>query len=113
MPADWRMRVKAPAAPIAAPAYASWCGCYIGAHVGWGWGKKDFSNTRTESGSATDFIRGSVDTSGAIFGGQLGCNYQIQPQWILGIEGSVSGADLNGFGSALQAFEHKAKTDFL
>jgi outer membrane immunogenic protein len=111
--ADLRMPVKAPAAPIAAPAYASWSGCYIGAHVGWGWGKKDWSNARDSTGSATSFTVGSFDTSGAIFGGQLGCNYQIQPQWILGIEGSVSGADINGFGSDLQAFEHKAKTDFL
>src|ERR1700674_5637915 len=73
--ADLRMPVKA--APIAAPApYFSWTGCYIGAHIGWGWGNKDFANA-TSGGSAEFNLNGTVDQSGAIFGGQLGCNYQF------------------------------------
>jgi outer membrane immunogenic protein len=96
--ADLRMPVKA--APIAARApYFSWTGCYIGAHVGWGWGRKEFSNGRSSDGTANSFD-GNVDTSGAIFGGQLGCNYQFQGNWVLGIDGAVSGADINGFDQA-------------
>lgn len=106
--ADLRMPVKA--APIAAPApYFSWTGCYIGAHVGWGWGNKDFVNT-----ASSPSLNGSIDTSGGIFGGQLGCNYQIQNNLVLGIEGSVSGADINGFGHTQSSGGTiTAKTDFL
>jgi len=116
--ADLRMPVKA--APIAAPApYFSWTGCYIGAHLGWGWGKKDFGNpfTLTSDGAPTGLpsVAASVDTSGAIFGGQLGCNYQFQNNFVIGIEGSVSGADINGFNAApaSDAAVLHAKTDFL
>src|SRR5229473_7960318 len=87
--ADLRMPVKAP--PIAAPVpYFSWTGCYIGAHVGWGWGNKDFNNARSGSGSAEPSLNGTVKQSGGIFGGQLGCNYQFANAFVLGIEGSVA-----------------------
>src|SRR5260370_40567861 len=56
-----RMPVKAP--PVAAPVpYFSWTGCYLGAHLGWGWGKKDTANI--SSGSFTSFLSGSTKTSG-------------------------------------------------
>src|SRR5438132_9745179 len=114
--ADLRMPVKA--APIVAPApYFSWTGCYIGTHVGWGWGRKDFGNARSGS-SALPSVNTSFDTSGAIFGGQLGCNYQLQSNWVIGLEGSVSGADINGFSggdgaSGCSSELVHAKTDFL
>jgi outer membrane immunogenic protein len=110
--ADLRMPVKA--APIAAPApYFSWTGCHVGAHVGWGWGRKDAHETRvSEAGSenagqvdSTGTTAGRIDTSGAIFGGQVGCDIGlgqlVGPQWgswVLGIEGSFAGTDINGFG---------------
>ena len=114
--ADLRMPVKA--TPIAAPAPSfSWTGCFIGAHVGWGWGKKDFSVFSSSS------LNGSTDTSGGIFGGQLGCDYQFGAgkglggpgAWVIGIQGSISGADINGFGAPASCFGSilKTKTDFL
>ena len=112
--ADLRMPVKA--APIAAPApYFSWTGCYIGAHVGWGWGSKDFHNVPGTS-SETSWANGNVKTSGAIFGGQLGCDYQLQNNFVIGVAGSVSGADINGFNTLAgisQGSSMHAKTDFL
>jgi outer membrane immunogenic protein len=111
--ADLRMPVKA--APSVAPApYFSWTGCYIGAHVGWGWGHKDFGNA-TSRGSTDFSLNTSFDTSGAMFGGQLGCNYQLQGNWVIGLEGSVSGADINGFSgsAACESSIIHAKTDFL
>ncbi len=109
--ADLRMPVKA--APFVAPApYFSWTGCYIGTHVGWGWGKKDF---RGNEPASSVVILSSVDTSGAIFGGQLGCNYSLQNNFVIGLEGSVSGADINGFniGTGCSSQLLRAKTDFL
>src|SRR5260370_30665450 len=87
--ADLRMPVKA--APIAAPApYFSWTGCYIGAHVGWGWGSKGFHNAPGTS-SETSCANGNVKTSGAIFGGQLGCDYQRQNNFLIGSYSAASG----------------------
>src|SRR6266487_3348349 len=88
---------KAPP-PVAAPVPVfSWTGCYIGAHVGWGWGKKDNSNSHFDGDSEpTVFLTGSIDTSGGIFGGQLGCDYQFYSSFVIGVQGSVSGADING-----------------
>src|SRR5262249_12423476 len=107
------LAVKAPrVAPVVPPIpIFSWTGCFVGAHVGWGWGKKDFNVLTNLSHEAhIDSSResatrnsGSVDTSGPIFGGQLGCDWQFGAgkapgagAWVIGIQGSVSGADING-----------------
>src|SRR5262249_56397226 len=42
----------------------------------------------------------SGDTSGVIGGGQLGCNYQFAPNWVIGIEGDGSAADIKGDATA-------------
>jgi len=36
-----------------------------------------------------------IDASGIIGGGQAGFNYQTGP-WVIGVEGSVAGSDLDG-----------------
>jgi outer membrane immunogenic protein len=112
--ADLRMPVKA--APISAPApYFSWTGCYVGVHVGYGWGHKDFTNGRSSSGDSTASLDGNVDTSGGLFGGQVGCNYQLATNnLVIGIEGSFAGANIDGHGLSMSDFEGLyAKTDFL
>jgi outer membrane immunogenic protein len=103
-------------APAFAPApYFSWTGCYIGTHVGWGWGNKVIDGNQPNDASDDSFIHSSVDTSGAIFGGQLGCNYSLANSFVIGIEGSVSGADINGFniGTGCSSQLFRVKTDFL
>jgi outer membrane immunogenic protein len=64
---------KAP--PMAAPVF-SWTGCYVGAHVG---GGTMTSNFEGSSGTATN-------GTGAVAGGQAGCNYQ-DGNWVFGVEG--------------------------
>lgn len=90
------MALKAP--PVAAaPAY-SWTGCYVGAQVGWGWGHQDVNET---FGWATyGFIQGGngFDSSGGLFGGQIGCNYQFSGNWVAGLQGFLAGSDINGRG---------------
>ena len=94
--ADLRMPLKAPT-PLA-PAF-SWSGCYVGAHWGWGWGKKRGQGFTTTAHTLTS--SGSFDNrvSGPVFGGQVGCNYQWpSTNFVVGIEGSYSAADINGQG---------------
>jgi len=107
------LAVKAPrVAPVVPPPPVfSWTGCYVGAHVGWGWGRHDvrsthtsFSSGSTSSGGFVNSGSGNIDTSGAIFGGQVGCDYQFgigkgfgPGAWVIGIQGDLSAADINGF----------------
>jgi outer membrane immunogenic protein len=80
-----RMPVKAPF-PVVAPAF-TWTGCYIGAHGGYGWGRK------TWSFEGEEFTNHDVD--GWLAGGQVGCNIQ-QDRWVFGIEGQASWANIKG-----------------
>ena len=96
--------VKAPhviAAP--APAY-SWTGCYVGAHVGYGWGKQDATRTHDSfffsSGSSPstthDTANLGMNTHGGVYGGQVGCNYQFASNWVFGVEAMLAGTGMKG-----------------
>lgn len=104
MAADLKLPVKAPVA--AAPAF-SWTGCYVGAHVG-GSQIHSFVSTNFEgSGSTGD------NGSGAVAGGQVGCNYQAG-NWVFGVEGegAWSNSRSNGqitnamFGNPISRFDN-------
>ncbi len=102
------------------PLAFSWSGCYGGGHVGWGWSRSTFSDV--PGGSSASLIDFSglgrsvpVNGSGAVFGGQLGCDYQFNPWFVAGVSASLAGADIAGtvadpfeFGSPLQS-----RSDFL
>jgi len=97
------------AAPVVAPPVPifSWTGCYVGAHVGWGWGKTDTTVTRVCASAGAQTVGGTrafkaatggIDTSGAIFGGQVGCDYQFAGNFVIGIQGSLAGTAIDGVG---------------
>jgi outer membrane immunogenic protein len=68
--------------------FVSWTGLYIGGHVGGAWSEIDWSNINL-TGERFD-----KTNSGFIGGGQIGYNYQIG-NLLLGVEATVSGADLS------------------
>jgi outer membrane immunogenic protein len=78
----------------------NWTGCYIGGHAGYGWGSKTFTDNMP--GYLVSPFGGAVAPSvsdginGILGGGQLGCNYQISANWVLGLEGEISAADISG-----------------
>lgn len=82
--------VKGPVYRAAAP--FSWNGFYIGAHAGYGWGKSE-----SEIGFQTD-------PKGYFLGGTLGYNWHFSPNWVFGIEGDISSADIHGTASAFGGF---------
>jgi outer membrane immunogenic protein len=93
---------KAPivrAAPVAA---FSWTGCYLGAHGGYGWGRDNnqfglaIASGGTEAGESFEFGPYNQDVNGGVYGGQVGCNYQFQPNWVIGVEGEVYGTSMKG-----------------
>ena len=82
-------------APPPAVVPFSWTGCYIGGNIGGGWGRETASAPTLAPG-----ISVSGDTSGVVGGGQVGCNYQFAPNWVIGIEGDGSAADIKGDATA-------------
>ena len=73
---------------VSAPAF-SWTGIYVGANVGYAWGR-----TTGTAGIAAPAV-GHFDINGWQAGGQIGGNYQIQ-NWVLGIEADYQWADIDG-----------------
>jgi outer membrane immunogenic protein len=69
-------------APIVAPAPFSWTGCYIGGHIG---GVVSADETTSVWGHSNDF-----SSTGFVGGGQIGCDYQFAPRWIVGVEGQAA-----------------------
>lgn len=85
-----RPYTKAPA--YVAPVY-NWGGFYIGAHVGYGWGR---TNTDQFFINGIFDRDGALDRSGVFGGGQIGYNLMLSPNWLVGIEADISGADIAG-----------------
>jgi len=82
---------------VAAAAY-SWTGCYAGAHLGWGWAHHEVtaSNFSYGPGGTPIAATNSLETNQAVYGGQIGCNYQFSGNWVVGIQGDLTGTDLHG-----------------
>jgi outer membrane immunogenic protein len=108
------MSFKAPVYRPPVVTVYNWTGCYIGAHVGAGWGSSDWTNTAntTAFGDLTPGEGFSQTNLGFIGGGQLGCNYQLD-RWVFGVEGTFSGSTIDGslsntvYGSADDVFNVK------
>jgi outer membrane immunogenic protein len=87
--ADLPVRQYAPS--VVAPLGYNWNGFYVGAHLGGAWASRDFN--QTIAGAAL-VVSGTNKPSGVVGGGQIGANWQFAPNWLVGIEADVSGADL-------------------
>jgi outer membrane immunogenic protein len=69
-------------APVYAPAF-SWVGFYLGINGGGGWGRSQWDGV------------GKFDISGALIGGTIGYNWQIN-QFVLGVEGDIDWSGIKG-----------------
>ena len=76
--------MKAPA--MIAPAPFSWTGCHIGGHLGGVFAEDTGTN---ELG-----VSRSHNASGFVGGGQIGCDYQFAPGWVVGVEGRAAWSSL-------------------
>jgi len=84
------MPVKAP--PLAAPAPYGWTGFYAGANLGYSVGREEASDFNLLTGGAGTFSRSetfTVGPTGAIGGGQFGYNWQVAPNWVIGLEADI------------------------
>ena len=86
-------------APVAVPVY-NWTGFYIGINGGGGFGRSQWDST------------GSFNVSGGLVGGTVGYNYQFG-QAVVGVEGDIDWADINGTTNAACPFGCKTSDNWL
>lgn len=90
------MAAKAPAYKVPPPvAVSSWTACYIGVNGGGAWASKATTVT-TFNGAPFVNDAGSLTASGGAYGGQVGCDYQINGNWVVGVRGMWDGSSMNG-----------------
>jgi outer membrane immunogenic protein len=83
----------------------TWTGCYMGAHAGGAWARTSGTDPLLliqdndvfgVPGSTVGTTTANIRQSGAVIGGQIGCDYQFSPNFVVGIEGGASGSTLKG-----------------
>lgn len=101
MAADLAARPYVKAPPMVEPIW-SWTGFYVGGNAGYSWGRSrtDVSYYSTTTGlpiapPAGSITSASFDMNGAIAGGQIGYNWQVN-NWLLGLEGDAQWSDEKG-----------------
>jgi len=112
------MGVPPMSVPLAPPPF-TWTGCYAGAQASGGWGQKNLSDTNGILAPTPPVTGINLSISGWVVGGQIGCDYQFAPSWVVGIEGEASGGNIGGnTNAALPAVpgdvvNFNVRTDFL
>lgn len=105
------MAVKAPKrAPPIVPVY-NWTGLYVGGNAGWGFASANGTSgllnpDPLEHGGGSS----SLSWNGFIGGGQIGYNWMVSRNIVLGIEADLSGTTLKGNGVGVSADGTSYKT---
>ncbi len=95
--ADVRVQPQIPAyGPPPIPFY-SWTGLYAGGNLGGAWA----SGTLTDDFTDTSF---TGNNSGFIGGAQIGYNWQVAPQFVLGVEWTFDGTSINNSSNTVAVF---------
>jgi opacity protein-like surface antigen len=79
---------RRPPPPMMQPIY-TWNGFYLGGH---------FGGVTTNESANDGVFTVNTDPSGALGGLQAGYNYQVAPNWLIGIEGELSWTSASGTG---------------
>jgi outer membrane immunogenic protein len=96
------MAARGPDRSPAAYVSQNWTGFYIGLHAGWGWtdGTATIANVNTVApGASGNPVAFDVSSKGPALGGQVGYNFQLGSNWVIGIEGDMSGTHMRGAAS--------------
>jgi len=82
-----------PEAPVETTPVFSWTGFYVGVNAGGAFGGNDDVGFHSFGNYLGRY--GKLDGSGFIGGGQIGYNYQIDNNWVIGLETDFQGGDIN------------------
>jgi outer membrane immunogenic protein len=98
-------------APKPAPVVASWIGFYVGFNGGYGWRDSSQVNFVANDPFALAFLTSGLGIGGTPvvppanrlrggFGGlQAGYNWQVNPNWLVGVEADFDGSSISGTGT--------------
>jgi outer membrane immunogenic protein len=93
--ADLPARTYTKAPVLVDPGY-NWSGFYVGANIGYSWGRSsDTSNLTNGDGTVLFTSAGSSNLDGIVGGGQAGYNWQTQ-NWVWGLEADIQGTGERG-----------------
>jgi outer membrane immunogenic protein len=95
-------------APVMAP-YYNWNGFYIGGNVGYSWEDVKTDTFSLLTGAFEDHTTST--RRGVLGGGQLGYNYLVAPNWLLGVETDLDAADITGSSDNCRAVNRCAHGD--
>ena len=89
-------------APYVEPRF-SWTSCYVGGHAGGGRGNKAMTDpvflveeNLIAPGTTTGVTTVNTSPTGAVIGGEIGCEYQFSSNVVVGVEGTASGSTMRG-----------------
>ena len=88
--ADLPVRAPLPPAPV-----FSWTGFYFGPHIGGGWANGDAQTVSSPDPGFFDPFRANLKGTGVVAGGQVGFNWQLAPNWVIGWEADISGTTID------------------
>lgn len=93
-------------APPLAPVF-SWTGWYIGGNIGYGWGSNTnpaiASNFVDPTDATQNFFPG-LKPKGVIGGGQIGYDWQFNPNFVLGLVADFQGSDIKDSAASTLSF---------
>ena len=85
---------KAPAYVAPQPPPFTWTGFYGGIHAGYGWSNST-ADVVVVPAVAFDPASLNQNGKGVIGGGQIGYNWQFAPNFVIGVEGDISGTGIH------------------
>jgi|SRR5579862_6607083 len=89
---------QTPSPPPMAMGITDWSGFYLGANMGGaaGTSSQTLSASAPGFGSATLFGSGNFNLRGPFGGGTVGYNWQLNPSWVVGLEGDIDASGIGG-----------------
>ncbi|MEA2842035.1 MAG: outer rane immunogenic protein [Methylobacteriaceae bacterium] len=97
--ADLPSRQAPPPVPVVVASYA-WTGCYVGAHAGFAYDDYHFATFAASPLGGSFSGRSKVYTSGPLGGGDIGCDYRLPWNIVIGVAADIDAAAIHGSVSA-------------
>jgi len=87
----------------------SWTGFYAGVNVGGSWGRAR-SDLAISGFANTVAVTDSVNPDGVVGGGQLGYNWQLDPNWLIGVEADIQASGEKASGRPFDTVDFEGVT---
>ena len=100
MAADLPSRRPPPPIPVVAAVPYTWTGCHVGVHGGYAYDDYHFATFAASPTGGSFSGRSKVYASGPLGGGDIGCDYQLPWNIVVGVAADIDAAAIHGSVSA-------------